>query len=285
MNNYSYMFYLDKLTELSVSMFDWQGLSETVDARYMEMGLFSQGRMIYFNDEVMGDLVLRMTTQGGFDVYHNPIKRRAYADNGYNRVLDENNSVIIYNNFLKQNSFYDMQYYAMRLWELDNIIAVNCNAQKTPILVQGTEQQRLSLENTYMQYRGNQPVIFADNNLDLGGIKVLRTDAPYIADRIYTLKTNIWNEALTALGISNANVNKKERLITEEVSRSQGGTVASRYSRLEMRRKACKEINKMFGTDIWCDFREDFQQVGVPLDENENGTESTGEVIPAKGGV
>ena len=64
---------------------------------------------------------------------------------------------------------------------------------------------------------------------------------------------------MTYLGISNINITKKERLITDEVTRNQGGTIASRYSRLEARRDACKQINKMFGLDIWCDYREDYQ--------------------------
>lgn len=277
MNNYSYLFYLDRLTELALSMFEWKNLPDTVDPRYLEMTLFNQGRSVFFMDEVLGYLTLRMTTQGGFDVYHNPVRRRAYADNGYNRVLDESNSVIIYNNFLRRDSFRDMQYYAIRLWDLDNIIAVNAKAQKTPVLVQGAETQRLTLLNLYKEFDGNAPVIFGDQNLDINSIKVLRTDAPYVADRLYTLKTEVWNEALTCLGISNVNFQKKERMITDEITRSQGGTVANRYSRLVMRRNACDEINRMFGLNIECDFREDFQELNMEVGAAQIGDDTEGE--------
>ena len=64
------------------------------------------------------------------------------------------------------------------------------------------------------------------------------------------------------MGISNTNVTKKERLISDEVLRSQGGTIASRYSRLEMRRQACKAINEMFPElNVQCDYRDDFREV------------------------
>jgi Phage Connector (GP10). len=96
---------------------------------------------------------------------------------------------------------------------------------------------------------------------------VLKTDAPFIADKLYVLKTQIWNEALTFLGINNVNITKKERLLNDEVNRNQGGTIASRYSRLVMRQKACEEINKMFGTNISVDYREDLKI----LDEAETG--------------
>ena len=102
---------------------------------------------------------------------------------------------------------------------------------------------------------------FGDKNLDMNALTVLKTDAPYVADKIYQLKTQVWNEALTYLGISNINIAKKERLITDEVTRNQGGTIASRYSRLESRRQAVEKINDMFGTNIEVNYREDFQML------------------------
>lgn len=61
---------------------------------------------------------------------------------------------------------------------------------------------------------------------------------------MYETKTQIWNEAMTYLGISNVSMIKKERMVTDEVSRNMGSTVASRYTRLEMRKQACKKSTK-----------------------------------------
>lgn len=262
LNNRTYVQYVNRLTELAISMFEWSGLPESVDSRYIELHLFSNGCMVYFDDEVMGNLCLDCTYNGGLDVYGYPILRRAYSSyNGYNRLLKNSNSVIIWNNLLHIPSEADIRAYARRLWMLDRIIDVNANAQKTPILVQGNEKQRLSLVNLYKEYDGNAPVIFGDSSLNTEGLKSISTGAPYVADRIYELKTQIWNEALTYLGISNINTQKKERLITDEVTRNQGGTVASRYSRLEARRQAVERINAMFGTSIEVSYREDYQEI------------------------
>ena len=262
-NKREYLFYLYRLMELSMSMFEWKNLPETVDARYLEMILFLEGKAIFFKDEALskeGDyLGLKFTYNGKLDFYNIPSRRRAYANNGYQRNLDEKNSVIIWNNYMHTNSYPSIELYAMRLWELDRIIDVNAKAQKTPVLIQGTEQQQLTLKNLYMQYDGNEPVIYGDKSLDLRSLSVLNTNAPYVADKIYTLKTQIWNEALTYLGISNTNFEKRERLISDEVMRAQGGTVASRYSRLTARREACEQINKMFGLNTECNYREDYQ--------------------------
>ena len=122
----------------------------------------------------------------------------------------------------------------------------------------------MTLVNAYQKWEGNEPVIYGTKDFDPNSISVLRTDAPYVARDLYELKTQIWNEALTYLGISNMNFQKRERLITDEVVRNQGGTIASRYSRLEARREACKKINKMFGTNIEVYFRDDTKE----FDEN-----------------
>lgn len=257
-NNRAFLFYYYRLMELSVSMFKWENLPDTVDQRYIEMELFRNGSVVYFNDEYIGNLCLDVLFNGNFDVYGYPIKRRAYSYyNNYNKELDNTNSVIVYNNYIRTNSETAVRMYAKRLYNLDRIIDVNANAQKTPVLIRASEKQRLSMLNLYKEYNGNSPFIFGDKDLDLSDIKAISTQAPYVSDKIYTLKTQIWNEALTYLGISNINIQKKERLITDEVMRNQGGTIASRYSRLESRQKAVNEINKMFGTNISVTYQED----------------------------
>lgn len=259
LNNATFRQYYNRLTELSISMFEWKNLPDTVDPRYLELTLFTDGQAVFFKDEEIGFLALQNTKGGKFNVYRVPIDRRAYAVNGYQKDLTDKDSVIIFNNYLHTNSRLDVEMFARRLWNLDRAIDVNANAQKTPVLIQCDETQRLTMLNLYKKYDGNEPFIFGDKNLNPNAIKTLKTDAPYVADKLYQLKTQIWNEALTYLGISNINITKKERLITDEVTRNQGGTIASRYSRLEARRDACRQINKMFDLDIWCDYREDYQ--------------------------
>lgn len=269
MNMGAYAQYYNRLTELSISMFEWKNLPNTIDSRFLELALFQDGQAVFFKDEVMGYLALQNAVNGGFDVYRVPKGRRAYAVNGYNKILNEKDSVIIYNNFLRTNSMLDVKMFAKRLWNLDRAIDVNANAQKTPILIQCNENERLTLENLYKDYDGNVPVIFGAKELNVKDVKCVQTGAPFVADKLYNLRTQIWNEALTYLGISNVNIQKKERLITDEVTRNNGGTIASRYSRLEARRQACKKINEMFGLDIWCDYREDYQVIDEVTEEGE----------------
>ena len=131
------------------------------------------------------------------------------------------------------------------------------------------------MKNLYMQYDGNAPFIFADKSLDPSDLSVLQTDAPFVAQDLQQIKTEIYNECLTYLGISNVNFTKRERLIRDEVTRNQGGTIANRYSRLMARKQACEEIGKIFGVKCDVEYREDFlltndvlEADGTGLDDN-----------------
>jgi len=283
MNNATYIQYYNRLMELSIAMFDWKNVPDGIDVRFLELVLFSDGKAIFFRDEeVEKYLGLQFTYNGQLDMYHIPTGRRAFAINGYNRQLSTDDSVIIWNNLLHTPSKLDVEMMSKRLYNFDRIIDVNVNAQKTPVLLQCDDTQRLTMKNLYKEFDGNQPFIFGTKALDVNGLKVLKTDAPYVADDIYELKTKYWNEALTYLGISNVNNIKKERLISDEVTRNMGGVIASRYSRLEARRTACEQINKMFGLDMWVDFREDYREaddVMMLLSETEKNDNLEDDVI------
>lgn len=255
LNSYTYRQHYNRLCEVAVSRFKWTGLPDTIDPRFMELALFSKGSAVFFKDEVMGYLCLRVLLNGRWDVYNTPIDRTAIANNGYTMNLNQENSVIIWNNSLRIPSMLDVEMFALRLYNLDRAIDVNANAQKTPVLIMCNEKQRFSMLNMYKEWDGNEPAIFADKGIDPKGLTVLKTDAPFVADKLFDLKTAIWNEAMTYLGIDNVNTVKKERLITEEAVRNSGGTLANRYSALNARQLACEQINEMFGLNIWCEFQ------------------------------
>lgn len=273
LNNRTYLQYYNRLLELAINMYEWKNLPPSIDERFLELTLFSDGMAVYFRDEILGDLCLQCMIGGNLDVYRIPIRRTAYATNGYQAELDNTNSVIIFNNYTHTNSMLDVEMYARRLYEIERTIDVNVKAQKTPLVIRATENQRLTLKNMYMQYDGNEPFIFGDKNLDMDGIKVLKTDAPYVADKLNILKRQIWNEALTYLGIENSNTEKKERLVSDEVTTNLGGVEAQRFCRLNARRQAAKAINEMFGLNIIVDFRQETQT--MTRKENGNETEET----------
>lgn len=254
-NNQTYIDYYQRLMEFAINMFEWRNLPPTVDERFLELTLYEKGYCLYFNDEVVGNLALTCTIGGMLDVYRIPTERRAFAVNGYNKICTSQDSVLIFNNYLHTPTILTIELFARRLYEIERTIDVNVKAQKTPTLVLASEQQRLTMKNLYMQYDGNEPFIFGDKDMEFEGIKCLKTDAPYVADKLQVLKHQIWNEALTFCGIENSNQDKKERLVADEVGSNYGNIEAQRNVMLNTRRQAADKINRMFGTNIEVGFR------------------------------
>ncbi len=254
-NNQTYIDYYQRLMEFAINMFEWRNLPPTVDERFLELTLYEKGYCLYFNDEVVGNLALTCTIGGMLDVYRIPTERRAFAVNGYNKICTSQDSVLIFNNYLHTPTILTIELFARRLYEIERTIDVNVKAQKTPTLVLASEQQRLTMKNLYMQYDGNEPFIFGDKDMEFEGIKCLKTDAPYVADKLQVLKHQIWNEALTFCGIENSNQDKKERLVADEVGSNYGNIEAQRNVMLNARRQAADKINRMFGTNIEVGFR------------------------------
>lgn len=254
-NNQTYIDYYQRLMEFAINMFEWRNLPPTVDERFLELTLYEKGYCLYFNDEVVGNLALTCTIGGKLDVYRIPTERRAFAVNGYNKNCTSQDSVLIFNNYLHTPTSLTIELFARRLYEIERTIDVNVKAQKTPTLVLASEQQRLTMINLYMQYDGNEPFIFGDKDMEFDGIKCLKTDAPYVADKLQVLKHQIWNEALTFCGIENSNQDKKERLVADEVGSNYGNIEAQRNVMLNARRQAADKINRMFGTNIEVGFR------------------------------
>ena len=272
-NMTSFIKYRNHLMMLAMSMFDWENLPETIDKRFIERTLYMRGASVFFKDDDLGYLCLPVAWAGPFDVYTNPKEYYAYSTSGYkSRILNEENSVIIWNNYLRTPSCYTVEFDAKRLADLEQAIDINCKAQKTPVLILCSENERQTMLNLYGKYEGNEPFIFGEKDLNVKGVTALNTGAPFVADKLYQMKMQVWNEALTELGISNISYQKKERLVSDEVIRNMGGTIASRYTRLEMRRDAADKINELFGLNIEVSYRDDFRQTD---DENMVGDDSS----------
>lgn len=283
-NNSTYQDYFDRLQILARSIFEWKNLPETCDSRFLEKSLFYYGKAIFIKDENLGFLNLNCVPSGKLNVYELPVQYEAYST-GYSKRFDADKCVLIMNNCLMRPTLWSIQLFALRLYETERTIDVNVKAQKTPVLLTCNNNQRLTLENLYLKYEGNQPFIFADKSQDLGSmVNCIKTDAPYLADKLQDYKHEIWNECLTYLGINNANTDKKERLIVDEVTANDDLINLNLDTFLKYRKEACDNINKMFNLNVSVEIRQDIQELlekelqklkeNDTIEENEGGEEN-----------
>jgi hypothetical protein len=248
-NNLTANDYIDRLRLIALSIFEWDGLPDTCNVRYLETSLMIMGRALFFYDDTKGYLTLRCTPSGELNVYDEPISYTAYAT-GYAQSYDSDKCVLIRNNYLERPTEYTLMLFASRLTNAERTIDVNVNAQKTPVLIRCDEKDRLTMQNLYKQYEGNEPFIAGGKNLNLDNIKVFKTDAPFLANDLQKYKHEIWNEALTFLGVNNTNTDKRERLTDDEVNANNEFIEVNGQSMLIARQEACMQINKMYNLNV-----------------------------------
>lgn len=248
-NNRTMIDYLDRLRMLATSLFTWKGLDDvagTGASRFLEQSLYENGRACFVKDKKLGFLALKVNPSDKLNVYNLPTKVMAWSI-GYNKQYNFDDVVYIMNNEIEKPTMQSLELFAMRLYETERTIDVNLQAQKTPILIEGDTKTILTLKNVYMQYSGNTPFIFGNKQFDISNkLNVLKTDAPYLIDKLDVHKHQIFNDALTILGIDNANTDKKERLITNEVESNEQLVTYYLNCWYKTRKKACDEINNKF---------------------------------------
>lgn len=194
MNMLTYDSYFWRLLDVGISVFEWTGLPKGVDPRMLEMWLMLNGFCVFFYDPILkeasreywtagkapeGYAVLQAMISGHWDMYNYPTDIRAYSVNGMNIPLKPDNSVLIFNSYLRIPMIMTLQLYAKRLAEIDRTIDINVRAQKTPKVVRCDKQEELTFKNLVKQIDGNEYAIFGNKNLDLKNLEVLDLTASF----------------------------------------------------------------------------------------------------------
>ena len=242
--------YYSRLKMIALTLFKWENLPESCNARFLENCLFHHGKAVFVCDDTMGYLNLKVTPSDVLNVYNEPVHYHAYSHN-YSRDFHRDECVYIRNNLIELPTDFTISMYAERLALLDGAIGVNIHAQKTPIIIRCDEKTRITVQKLYENYDGDTPVIYGSKNLVDKPLDVLKTDAPFVADRLREEKTAVWNECLEFLGVNtNPADKKKERLIVNEVDSNNEQIDIQFESMLHTRQIACENINKMFGLNV-----------------------------------
>ena len=253
-NNITFSYYYYKLMLVAINLFDWINLPNNMESRWIENYLFTDGQCIFFKDPTLSFMVAGVAQDGGLNCYNDPTTLRPVATNyvytGNEPLTNGKDCYLIRNNYLRIPEFATIRYYAFKLTNIDRAIDVNVEAQKTPTIITCTDKQKLSLKNAINQRRDNEPVIFTDNSFDKDMITTLDLKTPMVFKDLQLQKHMILNEFFTDIGINNANMDKRERMVANEVEANNEQVKASEDVLLRSREEACKQINRIFGLNI-----------------------------------
>ena len=263
LNNQTFIDYMERLKRIALSMFEWKNLPNSMNARWLERTLFFKGRAALLKDKKYGFINTACSDGGQINIYGLPTELNCYSfsyqskRNLYTGLIegipDTEEAIMVMNDWECVPTAPTLELFALRLYEAQRTCDTNIKAQKTPIMIKINEKQRLMMKNLYMQYDGNQPFIFGDNKQLSGDeLEAINTQAPYVADKVTDYKKEIWNEALTFLGINNIVLEKKERLVSDEANSNNELINLNLQSRLAPRQEAARQFNEKFrltGTD------------------------------------
>ena len=253
LNNMVYTDYYYRLSLLARSVFKWEGLPPHIKERWIERNLFYYGQCMFFEDPKIGLTIAQCADHGVINEQEEPTELTPVSLNGIIKVQPyENgiNAVLMRNNDDRLPTQPTIILYAQRLTNIQRTIDVNINAQKTPVTVATTEKQQNTVKQIFKQVDYNSVVVYPDKEIDLSTFKVFKTDAPIVFPQLQVQKHEVWNEAMTFLGVNNANMDKRERLVTNEVEANNEQIELSAETMLKARQEAADEINRIFNTNI-----------------------------------
>lgn len=265
LSNYkTYLMYRRQLLTLAENVFSFKNLPTYIDVSYVNMQLVNTGSIAFFVDDVLGLLALPYVNQGNLDVYGRPTKIRVHSNTNYHKTLNQGEFVIMYDNNGHYPLLYDVLQYAERLALNTRTSDINISQQKTPRFWKTTANKLKSVQDKINNVDAFAETVIDYDNLLIDDTSLVLSPAPFVADKIDAHQEKIWNEFLRLIGVSNLQYQKKERNITDEINAMQGGTIASRFSRFEPRKRAIEEINNKFNYNIEVEYYD-----GVPTTSNE----------------
>lgn len=226
------------------------GMADFIDMSYINRTLVDYGAIAWFKDDLLGLLALPFQNMGKLDLYGRPIDIKVIGKNGYKRFLKYGEYVIMYDNMSRIPLKFAIDQYSERLAVIQRTMDINIKQQRNPRFWQVTSDNKKSVEDALDGIDSFNDTIITYDGIDLGNINLTLAPAPYVTDKLSEEKDKVWNEFLRFIGVSNATFEKKERNIKDEVLLSQGGTIASRYTRYNARVDAVNKINKMFNMNI-----------------------------------
>lgn len=277
-------FYIRILTEIACSRFEWQGMPEEIDLRFLELTLFRSALCgFFFDNDYDRYFALRASSAGRWNMYDNPVAltmtgngmitrnnmptfpttRKVHGipvtnDDG-SKVIDPG-CVPIWGNTLRCPDWDIVYLSATKLAEVEITVENTLQTLRQPYLIAAEDSERLTVANVFRQMQEGQLAVFGSPDLmrtieekikvfPLGVNQDYRTPGELIRD-----KQLLWSEAMMFLGVNNTTVEKNAHVLEDEINANNAQIQAVRTSALNARKLAAKEINRRFGLAVSVDW-------------------------------
>ena len=258
--------------------FEFSGVPNEWDYDYFLTNLFVHGYLA-ITDTPIGVIPLRCGITG-VDVFEHPttaIFANPVLDNFERNLYGDNpatDCALIKIQYDYMGVMPSVNRYAALLALCDNSIAVNLRNSKVAFIgLVSSKQQAATFEKLYRDIDSGKPAVYAKrgNDFTTDDIYYNHVRETYIANDVQLLKQSIKNDFLTEVGLNNANTDKRERLIVDEVNANNDEVQANVQHWLDNIREGLKRANALFSLNVSVKLRKfDGSEGG-----GNNGTENT----------
>lgn len=243
------------LASILCGRFAWENLPERLTSEQLErfITLWSgDGLAVGFEDQTGGPMILPGYPSGEFDIYWLP---RSYTVTGalYDRVIDSDDCVPFWDNPSHHSLVPMVSETEKSLTECWTIMATNTRQQRNPYVFAGTKTQIETLkEAARKRAEGDEILAVTDDGMNM--IETAKRFFPikpeFLGPLMMEHYTQIINRFLTAVGIDNVPIMKRERVSTAESAANNQLILYNRGAATRMRETAAEAFNRMFGTNI-----------------------------------
>lgn len=238
-------------------VFKWNNVPEEIPTRNIEMQLFWHGKIAFIKDDVYGYFMLPFAYCEGLDAYGNYRKLEIISKDNNNLLNNKvyeigKNCVVVRDNYLEVPPVNYARYYALKIAELFRVREKNNNYLKLPFIFSSTGDRGKDSKNLFeiqniMNADNNEIAVISDafNMLQFFDLK-----PQYFGAEIQQQIKDLKNEFYTWCGLKHLPIEKRERMIVDEVNIEDEIKNINVSKRHDPREEAVKEINKLFGLNI-----------------------------------
>lgn len=255
------------LMQRAISVFDWK-MPETWAENYALYCLYLWGFFAVIETDKYG-VIPQGCSLKGYNVFYQPTN--AVITNPLLKGIktpEIDKQCTLFRLQPDYGGIWDIvSYYANMMALISESIGMNLtNTKLAYVFGAENKAQAESFKTMYDKIQHGEPAVFIDKNLydDNGKPRwftfVNNVNEMYIADDLLANLRMVTNMFDSEIGIPNANTEKKERLITQEVDANNFETISKCTIWLKNLKECCRKTKEMFGIDISVDWNPELKR-------------------------
>lgn len=260
---------------LATQVFVWENLPRGIESRHIEEFLFEYTQVAFYKHKDYGLICLPCSYSGKINIYGDPTRVFVFSINGeLNDDMETDEVVRILDNPHLVNIKQYVNHYVEMMNDVQKCKRANLRKQIKPYYIVATEKNKNTVKTIVDDYTNGEDVVIIDKNLsdgDFDGLKLLSANVEYLVDKLRIEEKACEYDLLTFLGINNNNVEKKERMLVNEVDSNNEFLLLNLGIRFKQRIIAVNEINERYGLNVKVSINRDYLSMFINEEEECNG--------------